>query len=89
MTGGGRRESPGPARGLLHEAGDGVVAGPLELLLLYFLVDEVLRGADGVGGAADGHDAVAGARRERALLGDLDVGARHLLDFHQATAART
>lgn len=83
---------------LLHEAGGGgghggggerVVARALELLLLDLLVDEVLRVADGGGGAADGDDAVARAGRERALLADLDVGARHLLDLHQAAPART
>lgn len=61
--------------GLLHEAGDGVVARALELLLLDLLLDEVLRVADGRGRARDGDDAVARAGRERALLRDLDVSA--------------
>lgn len=65
------------------------MAGALEFLLLDLLFDEVLRGRDGGAAAADGHDAVARARRERALLRDLDVGARHLLDFHQAPPAGT
>lgn len=81
--------SPEWARRLLHERGDGVVAGALELLLLDLLLDEVLRGGDGGGAAADGDDAIASAWRERALLRDLDVGARHLLDFHQASSAGT
>lgn len=72
---------------LLHEARDGVVARALELLLLDLLLDEVLRVGDGGGRARDGHDAVARAGRERALLGDLDVGARHLLDLYQASPA--
>lgn len=59
------------------------MARALELLLLDLLLDEVLSGGDGGGGAADGDDPVAGARGERPLLRDLDVGARHLLDFHQ------
>lgn len=63
------------------------MAGALQLLLLDLLLDEVLGRRDGGWGAADGDDAVARARRERALLGDLYVGARHLLDFHQAAAA--
>lgn len=63
------------------------MARALEFLLLDLLLDEVLRVADGRGRARDGHDAVAGAGRERALLRDLDVGARHLLDLHQAAPA--
>lgn len=65
------------------------MARTLELFLLYLLLDEVLCGGDGGGRAADGDDSVAGAGRERALLGDLDVGAGHLLDLHQAAAAGT
>lgn len=65
------------------------MAGALEFLLLDLLLDQVLRGGNGGGAAADGHDAVACARRERALLRDLDVGTRHLLDFHQASSAGT
>lgn len=78
---------PRAAEALLHEAGDGVVASALELLLLDLLLDEVLRAGDGGGRARDGDDAVARARRERALLRDLDVRAGHLLDLHQAPPA--
>lgn len=63
------------------------MARALELLLLDLLLDEVVRVADGGLRARDGDDAVARAGRERALLGDLDVGARHLLDLHQAAPA--
>lgn len=63
------------------------MARALELLLLDLLLDEVLRVADGGLRAADGDDAVARARRERALLRDLDVRARHLLDLHEAAPA--
>lgn len=65
------------------------MAGALQLLLLDLLLDEVLRRRDGRDAAADGHDAVARARGEGALLRDLDVGARHLLDLHQASPAGT
>lgn len=65
------------------------MAGALQLFLLDLLLNEVLRGGDGRCAAADGDDAVASARRESALLRDLDVGARHLLDLHQASSART
>jgi hypothetical protein len=64
------------------------VARALQFLLLYLLFDEVVRAGDGRVRAGDGDDAVARAGRERALLRDLDVGARHLLDLHQAAAAR-
>lgn len=63
------------------------MARALELLLLDLLLDEVLRAGDGGGRARDGDDAVARAGRERALLRDLDVRARHLLDLHQAAPA--
>lgn len=75
------------AASLLHQARDGVVAGPFQLLLLDLLLDEVLRVADRGLRAGDGDDPVAGAGREGALLGDLDVGAGHLLDLDQAPAA--
>lgn len=65
------------------------MAGALEFLLLDLLLNEVLCGGDGGAVAADGYNAVARARRESALLRDLDVGARHLLDFHQASSAGT
>lgn len=57
------------------------MAGALQLLLLDLLLDEVVSVADGGGAAGDGDDAVARAGRERTLLRDLDVGARHLLDL--------
>lgn len=63
------------------------MARALELLLLDLLLDEEGGAGDGGGRAADGDDAVARARRERALLRDLDVGARHLLDLHQRAPA--
>lgn len=74
---------------LLHERVDRVVPGALQLLLLDLLVDEVVGVGDRVRGARDGDDAVARARRERALLADLDVGAGHLLDLDEAASART
>lgn len=72
----------------MHERVECVVTRALELLLLYLLLDEVVRVADGGMRARDGHDAVPGARGEGALLRDLDVGAGHLLDFHQTPSAR-
>lgn len=84
-----RRGKARPQPQLLHNGAELVVARALEFLLLYLLLDEESRVADGGLGAADGDDAVARARRERSLLGDLDVGARHLLDLHQAAPART
>lgn len=83
----GVRGGRGGAALLLHEAGDGVVARALQLLLLDLLLDEVLRVADGGGRAGDGHDAIARARGESTLLGDLDVRAGHLLDLDEAAAS--
>lgn len=62
------------------------LAGPLRLLLLDALLDQVVGHVDGVRAARDGHDAVAGAGREDALLADLDVGPGQVLDLDQAAA---
>lgn len=62
--------------------------GPLQLLLLDLLLDEVVSVADGRLRAGDGDDAVPGAGSERALLRDLDVGPGHLLYLHQAAPSR-
>lgn len=62
------------------------LAGPLRLLLLDALLDQVVGHVDGVRAARDGHDAVPGAGREDALLADLDVGPGQVLDLDQAAA---
>lgn len=65
------------------------LAGPLRLLLLDALLDQVVGDVDRVRAARDGHDAVARARREDALLADLDVRAGQVLDLDQAAAGGT
>lgn len=67
----------------------GRLAGPFRFLLLDSLLDQVVGNVDGVRRTGDGDDAIPGARREDALLGDLDVRARQVLDLDQATAGGT
>lgn len=67
----------------------GRLAGPFRFLLLDSLLDQVVGNVDGVRRTGDGDDAIPGARREDALLGDLDVRTGQVLDLDQATAGGT
>lgn len=71
---------------LLDDGRNCVLARTLRLLLLDLLVDQVVRHCDGVRLAGDGDNAIPGARREFALLRDVDVGTRQLLDLHKTSA---
>ena len=64
------------------------LARPLKLLLLNALLDHVVCACDVGGGARDGHYPVTCAGGIHPLLGDLNVGARELLDLHDAFATR-
>lgn len=67
----------------------GRLAGPFRLLLLDPLLDQIVGHVDGVGRPGDGDDAVPGARREDALLRDLDVGTGQVLDLDQTAPGGT
>lgn len=65
------------------------LAGSLRLLLLDALLDQVVGHVDRVRPPGDGHDPVARAGREDALLADLDVRPGQVLDLDQAAAGGT
>ena len=65
------------------------MTSPLGLFFADPLLDEVLCGADGIWGTADGHPTVARPRRINPFFRDLDVGPTKMLDFQQRLAART
>lgn len=67
----------------------GRLAGPFRLLLLDPLLDQIVSDVDGIRGPGDGDDAVPGARREDALLRDLDVGTGQVLDLDQTATGGT
>lgn len=74
---------------LLHDARQVVVARPLHLLLGDTLLDVVVCVSDGCWHTAYGDDTVTRARREGALLADLDAGSRQLLDLYQVAPPGT
>jgi len=72
----------------LLEHAEYIVAGSFGFLLVDSLLYQILRRGDGVGHARYRDDAVAGAGRESALLGNLDVSTAEMLDLDQRTPAR-
>lgn len=65
------------------------LAGPLGFLLLDSLLDQVVGHVDGIRAAGNRDDPVTRTGRKYALLADLDVCPREVLDLDQAAAGGT